>query len=92
MTDENKQKLYKKVKSSKSKNLQKNSCLLADGKSLTILAAVSANIIADNFTNEELALLAIFITTIGDNLATIVAANALLSSEEESFFIEQAII
>ena len=79
MAEENAQKAYKK--NSKIKNCKK-SCLFADGKNLNILAAATANIIADNFSNEELALLAIFITTIGDNLGTIVAANVLINSSE----------
>ena len=81
MAEENAQKAYKKNKNSKIKNCKK-SCLFADGKKLNILAAATANIIADNFSNEELALLAIFITTIGDNLGTIVAANVLINSSE----------
>lgn len=93
MDEMNGQKIYKKIKNPK-QNKCKNTCgLFADGKSLNILAAAYANVIADHFTTEELAVLAIFLTTIGDNLGTIVAANALIcNGEEESFFIEQTLL
>lgn len=92
MAEENTQKAYEKMKNSKSKRHRK-SCLFTDGKSLNILAATMANIIADNFSNEEIALLAVFITTIGDNLGTIVAANALISNGNNAeIFINQSLI
>ncbi len=92
MADGNAYNAYEKTKDSKSKKRRK-SCLFADGKSLNILAATTANIIADNFSNEELALLAIFITTIGDNLGTIVAANTLIcNGNNENIFIRNTLI
>ncbi len=81
MAEENAKKAYEKTKNSKTKKCNK-SCLFADGKSLNILAAATANIIADNFSNDELALLSIFMTTIGDNLGTIVAANVLINRNQ----------
>ena len=54
--------------------------LFKDGKSLNVMAATIANVVSEKFNNDELAVLAIFLTTIGDCLATIVAANALLNN------------
>ena len=79
MAEENAQKVNKEPKDSKTKN-SKQSCLFVDGKSLNILAATTANIIADQFQNEELAMLSIFLSTLGSNLATIIASNALINA------------
>jgi hypothetical protein len=92
MGEENKQKLYKKATSKQSKKCNKKSCFV-DGKNLNVLAAVTANVISDNFTNDELDILALFFTILGDSLATIAATNSMLCDnyENEPCYIEEII-
>lgn len=94
MGEENKQKLYRKVTSKQNKKCNNKSCF-SDGKSLNILAAVIANTLAENFEDNELAVLSLFFTILGESLSGIIAANALLSrnkeKEEEAIFLEEVI-
>ena len=46
-------------------------CNFPDGKKLNILAAAFANVISDNFNNEELAVLSLFFSVVSDSLTTI---------------------
>ena len=62
----------------KNKNINGNSSPC--GKSLNLLAASAANLIAGNMTDLEISLLALFFSTLGDALGTIVAANELCKS------------
>ena len=70
-------------------NNQKNCSIFSDGKSLNIIAATSANLLANNLTNKEIEVLALFFNMIGDSLATIAAANLLISNTTSDVVIEQ---
>jgi len=73
------------------KKNNKNCSLFSDGRSLNIIAAATASIIADKFTDQELSILALFFSILGDSLATIVTANELLE-ENGSTITAQEII
>ena len=50
-------------------------CNFPDGKKLNILAAAFANVISDNFNNEELEVLSLFFSSVSDSLTIIAASN-----------------
>ncbi len=67
---------------SKRKN-HSSCCLFQNGKNLNIIAASLSNAISDEFTVEELGVLAIFFTILGDAIATIVAVDTLCKKNSE---------
>ena len=72
----------------KSKSSNTDCKLFTDGKTLNIIAASSANIIAGKFTNKEIEVLALFFATLSDSLSTIVATNLILEGENDSVVID----
>lgn len=58
---------------------QKNCSIFPNGETLTIVAATAANLLASDLTNKEISVLSLFFNMLSDSLATIAAANILLS-------------
>ncbi len=58
-------------------------CSLPDGKKLNILAAAFANVISDNFNNEELEVLSLFFSSVSNSLTTIAAANVAAANKND---------
>ncbi len=76
----------------KKSNSNKSCPLFSNGQSLNIIAAATANVLAEQFTEKEIAVLALFFSTLGDALGTIAAANALLcNNEQDELFLEETL-
>ncbi len=60
-----------------------NNTIFKNGRCLTILAASTANVFAEKFTDDELVVLSLFFSTVGDALETIVAANAVMDCNDD---------
>ncbi len=67
-------------KYSYSKKPKKKPSCLPDGRNLNILAAATANVLADNFTCEELGVLAIFFRVLSESIVLVVSSEAVNKS------------
>lgn len=59
-------------------------CTLCWGQKMNVLSAAFANAIAENLTAAEIDFLSTFIQSVGENLATIAAADSLCQTDNNN--------